>query len=111
MTLGTHSGLRTQHSCRSRPMAQQSEQIAHNPALGAAAVRERGAPDAVARPDVRATPGFDRRAWRRYRRHKIGMVALGMFLVVVGFSLAAPLVSRYTGFTYTENHLADKLKA
>jgi ABC-type dipeptide/oligopeptide/nickel transport system permease subunit len=89
----------------------QTEPIAQQPALGAGARRERGDAEALTRADVRSTPGFYRRAWRRYRRDKIGMVALGVILLVVGFSLAAPLVSRYTGFTYTENHLADKLKA
>lgn len=32
-----------------------------------------------------------------------------MFLLVLGFVLGAPLVSRATGFTYYENHLTEKM--
>lgn len=65
----------------------------------------------LGREQLRSTPGFYRRAWRRYRRDKIGMVALGVVVVIVVFCLAAPVISsQVTHFTYKENHLADKLK-
>lgn len=64
---------------------------------------------AVDRRELHATPGFYTRSWRRFRRDPVAMIALGVLGLVVLFVLAAPLVSRLTGFTPFENHLADKL--
>ena len=87
--------------------AQQTEQLA----IGTEAlpIRGRGDAAALARDHLRSTPGFYKRAWRRFRRNKIAMVALVVAGLVIVFSLSADLVSALTGFTYSENHLADKL--
>lgn len=61
------------------------------------------------RATVRATPGLYRRAWQRYRRDQIAMASLVVIGLVVAFAVGAPVVSRLTGFTYAENHLAWKL--
>ena len=91
-------------------MAQQSEHLTVSPA--GALSRSSGAltsGDALSRAQLRSTPGFYARAWRRYRRSKLGMTALFVVLVIVVFAICAPIVSRLTGFTYTENHLGEKL--
>jgi len=55
--------------------------------------------------------GYDRRAWRRFRQNRVAVAALLVLLLIAGFALGAGLISRYvTGFTPSENHLADKLK-
>lgn len=61
------------------------------------------------RRELRATPGFYARSWARFRRDPVAMTALGVLAVIVVFVLAAPLISRLTGFTPYENHLSDKL--
>lgn len=59
---------------------------------------------------LRSNPGYWRRAWSRFARNRLALVALAIVIVIVVFTLAAGLVSRYiTGFTYTENHLTQKL--
>ena len=58
-----------------------------------------------------ASPGLYARAWRVFRRDRVAMFGLSLLIVIVAFSLASPLVARYTGFTYYENHLSDKLSA
>jgi peptide/nickel transport system permease protein len=63
----------------------------------------------TARTMVRPSPGIYRRAIRRFRRDHLAMASLAVALVIVVFTLAAPLVSDLTGFTYAENHLGDKL--
>jgi len=56
------------------------------------------------------TPGYWRRAWGRYKRNKVAMVALFFTIAIIAFALGAPLISNYvTGFNYSENHLADSL--
>jgi peptide/nickel transport system permease protein len=59
----------------------------------------------------RAKPvaGFWVSAWRRFRRDKLAMTALAIALLIVAFAVLAPLVSTLTGFSYQENHLANKL--
>jgi ABC-type dipeptide/oligopeptide/nickel transport system permease subunit len=64
---------------------------------------------AIGRTMVRPAPGLYRRAWRRFRHDHLAMAALAIVLCIIGFALAAPLVSNLTGFTYSENHLSDKL--
>jgi peptide/nickel transport system permease protein len=50
------------------------------------------------------------RAWRRFRQNRVSLVALIITVVIIGFALAAPLISEYvTGFNYSENHLPQKL--
>jgi peptide/nickel transport system permease protein len=59
---------------------------------------------------ARESHGYWRRAWMRYRRNRVAVVALIGTILIIAFVLAAPLISRYiSGFTYYENHLADKL--
>jgi peptide/nickel transport system permease protein len=54
--------------------------------------------------------GFWRRAFLRFCRNRVALVALFIAVSIILFSLSAPLLSRYvTGFTPQENHLAAKL--
>jgi peptide/nickel transport system permease protein len=58
----------------------------------------------------RSSPGFYRRAWRRYRQNKVAVGALVIVAAIVVFSLGADAVSAYvTGFDATENHLDERL--
>lgn len=69
-------------------------------------IDERG----LLRNKLTSNPGYWRRAWSRFRRNRLALVALAVVIAIVLFTLAAGLISEYvTGFTYTENHLADKL--
>jgi peptide/nickel transport system permease protein len=53
-----------------------------------------------------ARGGNTRRAWRRFKRNQVAVVALGVLVAIVLFSLSAGLISTHvTGFTYDENHL------
>jgi peptide/nickel transport system permease protein len=64
---------------------------------------------ALEREELRATPGFYKRSWARFRRDPVAMTALCILGVIVLFVLAAPLISKLTGFTPYENHLKAKL--
>ncbi len=56
--------------------------------------------------------GFWAQSWRRFRANRLSMVALFVAILIIAFALGAGLVSEYiTGFSPTENHLADKLAA
>jgi peptide/nickel transport system permease protein len=55
------------------------------------------------------SPGFYTRSWRRFRADPVAMGALVVLVAIVLFVLAAPLISRATGFTPFENHLSAKL--
>ena len=65
----------------------------------------------VERQELRATPGFYARSWRRFRQDRVAMTALVLMAVIALFVLAAPLISRWTGFDPYENHLSAKLTA
>ena len=66
---------------------------------------------ALDRSSLRRTPGLYTRAWRRFRKNKVAMIALIALALIAVFVLSAGLISTYvTGFTPQENHLADKLK-
>ena len=57
----------------------------------------------------RQPTGFWRDTWRRFRHDRVGMFFGIIFLLTLVFVLSGPLISEYvTGFTYSENHLADK---
>jgi peptide/nickel transport system permease protein len=59
---------------------------------------------------LRPSPGYWQRAWRRFSRNKVAVIALCVVILIFLFALCAGLISRYiTGFTYTENHLSEKL--
>ncbi len=49
------------------------------------------------------------RAWRRYKENRVALVALILLVSVFLFAIFAPVISHFTGFTYYENHLGDKL--
>jgi ABC-type dipeptide/oligopeptide/nickel transport system permease subunit len=59
----------------------------------------------------RGSQGFWAQSWRRFRANRLSMVALVVTILIVAFALGASVVSEITGFTETENHLADKLSA
>lgn len=66
---------------------------------------------ALDRSALRRTPGLYTRAWRRFRKNYVAMIALVVLSLIALFVLSADLISAYvTGFTPQENHLADKLK-
>lgn len=64
----------------------------------------------IDRRSLRKTPGLYTRAWRRFRKNEVAMAALIMLIAILLFVISAGLISTYvTGFTFSENHLADKL--
>lgn len=65
---------------------------------------------AVDRNTLRKSPGLYTRAWRRFRSNGVAMSALIALMLIVVFAASAGLISRITGFTPQENHLANKLK-
>ena len=75
-----------------------NQQISSQRTLGAAMERR-----------AKPVAGFWTSAWRRFRRDKLAMVALGLAIVIILFAIFAPVVSLLTGFTYQENHLPEKL--
>ncbi len=55
---------------------------------------------------VPARGGNAARAWRRFKRNRVAVVALAVLIAIVLFSLSAGFISSYvTGFDYEENHL------
>lgn len=53
-----------------------------------------------------ARGGNAARAWRRFKRNRVAVVALGVLIAIVLFALCADLISTHvTGFDYEENHL------
>ena len=86
-------------------MATMAEGIGQ-PGHGAATVGTSHDPWGVA---ARPPTGFWRDAWRRFRRDYVAMAAGTVFLAIVLFIGFANVVSEVTGFTYSENHLPDKL--
>lgn len=60
---------------------------------------------------VKATPGFWRRAWYRFRQDRVAVVALIIAVAILIFAFAAPIVSELTGHTYEESNLRNKLLA
>jgi ABC-type dipeptide/oligopeptide/nickel transport system permease subunit len=66
---------------------------------------------ALDRRSLHKTPGLYARAWRRFRKNGTAMTALIILALICVFVASAGLISTYvTGFTPSENHLADKLK-
>jgi len=57
-----------------------------------------------------SAPGFWHRAWRRFKRNHVAMVALVVTGLILLFCLSAPLISEYvTGYNYSENNLTSAL--
>ena len=93
-------------------MAQQSESLTSpaSPGVGRASDTRDDNRELLARNQVRSTPGFWLRSWRRFRRNKVSMIALAITGLIVLFVATAPLLSEYvTGFSYTDNNLRAKL--
>ena len=89
----------TQHT----DFATNRSMLAERPARDDAGALERG--------QLRATPGFYRRAWRRFRRDRISLAALVVTILVVAFVLGADLIARYvTGHDYYTGNLFDQFK-
>src|SRR5688500_20365193 len=77
--------------------------LAERPARDDAGALERGR--------LRATPGFYRRAWRRFRRDRIALAALVLTILIVAFVLGADLIARYvTGHDFYTGNLFDQFK-
>jgi len=90
-------------------MTQQSEILAGDTAVATPSTSAQTA-GALERAKLRSTPGFYTRAWRRFRHNKVSVVALVVTFLIVIFALSAGLISEHvTGFTYSENHLHEKL--
>jgi peptide/nickel transport system permease protein len=87
-------------------MAQQTQSMS---AAGRVIPRE-GARDELGRVVPRSI-GYWRRAWRRYCTNRVAVVALCVSIVIVAFTLSAPLISRWTGFSYSQQSLPNKLKS
>lgn len=64
---------------------------------------------ALDRSTLTSSPGFYTRALRKFRRNRVSVVAFFGAILIIAFVVGAPLVSMATGFTLSENHLADKL--
>lgn len=60
------------------------------------------------RAQVRATPGPYHRAWRRFKRDRVAMAGLVVFLAIVLFSLSADLISAAAGHSYWQGELRDQ---
>jgi peptide/nickel transport system permease protein len=76
-------------------------------ALARAAAHE----NALNRNVVKTAPGLARRAWRQFRRNKVSVVALGLSVAIVLFTLSANLISEYvTGYDFAEGDLRRTLE-
>src|SRR4051812_44991944 len=53
--------------------------------------------------------GFYRQIWIGFRRDHIAVTSAMIFALIVAFVLGAPLISHFTGFGQSENHLPMKL--
>lgn len=65
----------------------------------------------LGRGQLRSTPGYYRRAWRRFRRDQVAMAGLVVMVLIIAFALAAPLISTITGYDYREGQLGEQLGA
>lgn len=65
----------------------------------------------LGRSQLRATPGYYRRAWRRFRRDTVAVVGLVVIAAILAFALGAPIVSLVTGYDYREGSLGDQFAA
>jgi len=65
----------------------------------------------LSRDTLKESPGFYTRAWRKLRRDKTAMIALGLTIVIMLFSFGAPVVSRITGQDYQTGNYAAVLRS
>jgi ABC-type dipeptide/oligopeptide/nickel transport system permease subunit len=62
------------------------------------------------RASMRKSRGYWSETWFQFKKNKVSMAALALALFIIGCVVFSSLISKYiTGFTPTENHLADKL--
>jgi peptide/nickel transport system permease protein len=65
-----------------------------------------------ARSRLTSSPGYYRRAWRRFRRDKVALVALVVVILIVAFTLGAGLLATYvTHFDYRRGDLGNQFRA
>ncbi len=84
-------------------------QHSHSVAAAGRVITQGAVRDELGRVVPRST-GYWRRAWRRFCTNRVAVVALCIAILVIAFSLSAPLVSRWTGFTVSQQSLVDKTK-
>ena len=89
-------------------MAQQSESTSAGLSTVAA---EQQTGDALSRGQLKSTPGFYARAWRRFKKDRVAMVAMVIGIIVLLFSFGAPVVSQLTGYDYATGDLRKTLLA
>src|SRR5438046_673338 len=80
--------MATTGSERTGPISDPAARAGAAPAAGSAASR-------LERASLKKTPGYLARSWRRFRRNKLSMVAMVVFIFMVLFSFGAPLVSKF----------------
>ncbi len=62
------------------------------------------------RDNLKESPGFYTRAWRKLRKDKLAMFGLVMIVILALFAIGAPIVSEVTGHDYARGNYA-KVKA
>src|SRR5438876_707009 len=91
-------------------MAQRTQQLTGSSESALPRAERLGAA-ALDRTQLRSNPGYWQRAWSRYRRNHVALVALGTSILIILFALCAPLISRYvTHYGYADINLSDTLK-
>lgn len=90
-------------------MAQHSE--ATSTAISQATPEDKRKATSLDRSQLKSTPGFYTRAWRRFRKDKVAMVSLIVAVLILVFSFGAPVVSMLTGYDYATGDLRAKLLA
>jgi peptide/nickel transport system permease protein len=68
------------------------------------AAGRRAAGSALEQVTAKKSPGYAVRAWRRFRRNRLSLVAMIIFVLITVLSFSAPLVSKYV----TRQHPADQ---
>lgn len=87
-----------------------TEHVSHPTEVGAGAAGLARDITNLDRASMRKSRGFWAETWYQFRQNKVSMTALAIALVIILCVLFSALISKYiTGFTPTENHLADKL--
>ena len=85
---------------------ERAEPVVRSAAGGTTATLGQGRLDRAA---VKKSPGYIARSWRRFRRNKLSMFAMVVFILIVIFSYGAPLLSAFvTHQTYDAQSLLTK---
>ncbi|MCO5215128.1 MAG: ABC transporter permease [Thermomicrobiales bacterium] len=64
---------------------------------------------AAERDHLKETPGFYTRAWRRLKKDRVAIIALLGLVLIILFTIIAPLLERWVGVTYTQTNLRAAL--